>query len=120
MSVYSNRLDPVPALKTQLAEVLIAHLEGLSPEQAGACVGLSRQRIGVIRAGRLEDFSLQRLVRLLHGLGARIAIEVTPPDEARLKEMREEHARQMALVAADRERVRSLAARRRAARRRAR
>lgn len=118
MSIYSNQLDPVPALKAQLADALTAHLADFPCEVAGGRLGISRQRIGAIRTGKLDDFSLQRLVRLLHRFGARVALEVTPPNAARLAELREEHARQLGAIAADRERLRSLAAKRRAARRR--
>ena len=59
------RSDPIPALKDQLAEELVKALKGWQPTETQARLGLDQPRLWDLRHGRLERFSLQRLIRLL-------------------------------------------------------
>lgn len=120
MSLLSRMVDPIPALKEQLAAALVERLAGMSQEIAAGRAGITRQRIGDIRAGKLDDLSLQRLVRCLYKLGDQVEITIVPSGEVSMREMRAESQRRAGIVAADRERLRSLADRRRAARHRSR
>lgn len=117
MSLLSRHLDPIPALKAQVAGVLVERLRGFTCEIAGGRLKLAPQRIGDLRRGRLDDFSLQRLVRCLHRLGDQIEITVVRSDEVWAREARAETARRAALIAADRERIERLREKRRQARR---
>lgn len=120
MSLLSRSIDPIPALKAQLATVLVERLDGMSQEVAAGRVWLTRKRIGEIRAGNLDDLSLQRLVRCLYTLGDQVEITVIPSGEVAVREARAESARRAAIVAEDRARRRRLADKRRAARQRGR
>lgn len=116
MSLLSRQLDPVPALKAQLAAVLVERLHGLPRDLAATYIGLTPARVTQIRGGHLDDFSLQRLVRCLYRLGNQLEITVLSNTEVSLRERREEAAQRLALVQADRARIRRLADKRRMAR----
>lgn len=66
--------DPIPELKAQLAGELVRALKGWQPTEAHARLGLDQPRLWDLRHGRLERFSLQRLIRLLALLRYRVAI----------------------------------------------
>ena len=69
--------DPVPALKRQLADKVLALLEGWSDTWAAWDAHLSRSRISEMRRGNLENVSLDRLVRCLAQLHHTVEITVT-------------------------------------------
>jgi len=120
MSFFTRDLDPVPALKQQLAAVLVQQLDGFTTEIAGTRVGLTRERMGDLRNGKLDDFSLQRLVRCVHRFGGAVELAVVSSREVSNREYQERAEAARALVRADRERRERLAEKRRAARLRSR
>ena len=68
--------DPIPALKRQLADAL---LELIAPVCQGVAAGvlvIEQPRISDLAHGRLERFSLQRLIRLLSRGGRTVTINV--------------------------------------------
>jgi len=67
-------VDPVPALKRQLADEVLARIEGQSQMWAAWSMHLSRARVSEMRRGRLDRVSLEALVRSLSHLGREIEI----------------------------------------------
>ncbi|HEY3257337.1 MAG TPA: XRE family transcriptional regulator [Gemmatimonadaceae bacterium] len=57
--------DPIPALKDQLGRSILAEIGPMNQLAAARMLGLDEARISNIEHGRLERFSLQKLVRLL-------------------------------------------------------
>ena len=57
--------DPIPALKRQLAELLVERVEGWSQTDAAHLLGTDQPRLSDLRAGRLERFSLEQLIRFV-------------------------------------------------------
>jgi hypothetical protein len=66
--------DPIPALKQEVAAKLVEWTSGCSLTFAAAFLGTDRFRMRDLRAGRLERFSLEKLIRLAanHHYDARI------------------------------------------------
>jgi predicted XRE-type DNA-binding protein len=75
--------DPIPDLKRQLAERLVAEIDGCSQTWAAWFTHLSASRISQIRRGNLDHVSLERLVQALTFLGRRVDIVVTGPNPFR-------------------------------------
>ena len=75
--------DPIPALKRQVAAQLVRELEGWNADDIGDILGTDRRRIGNIRRGRLERFSLETLMRYLARLGCVVELRLSeaPPSE---------------------------------------
>lgn len=71
-----RREDPVLPLKRQLAGDLAGALKGWRPTEIYFRLRLDQPRVWELRHGRLERFSLQRLVRLLAELGYDTSISV--------------------------------------------
>jgi predicted XRE-type DNA-binding protein len=69
-------VDPVPELKDQLAAELAELIEGYSAGIAAAHMGVNHRRVCDIRAGRLERFSLETLIRFAAHLGCRVDLSV--------------------------------------------
>jgi predicted XRE-type DNA-binding protein len=68
------RPDPVPALKERLAREILMLLDGWSQINAGELIRADQARISELRAGHLERFSIERLIRFLVQLGRDVAI----------------------------------------------
>lgn len=73
-------LDPIPDLKLQLAGELAKLLEPWSLGEAGALLRTDRWRVADIRAGRLERFSLETLIRFATRLRRTVVLSVINPD----------------------------------------
>jgi predicted XRE-type DNA-binding protein len=65
-------------LKERLAEELLALLDGWDQTDAAAQVGLRQPDISLLRSGRLERFSVGRLLRLIAARGYHIEIALRP------------------------------------------
>ena len=65
-------------LKARLARELLELLDGWDQTEAGALVGLRQPQISLLRAGRLERFSVARLLRAIASLGYHIEIALKP------------------------------------------
>ena len=74
-------VDPVPALKQRVAEEISVLLEGWTQEYAAAFLRTSQPRVSEIRRGKLDRFSLDRLVRYLSRLGRDIKVVTTKGPE---------------------------------------
>jgi predicted XRE-type DNA-binding protein len=80
--------DPIPTLKQHAARALVALLERRSTADAAALICVECERIPELRRGKLDRFSLERLIRFLVRAGARVELRVTPPGERGGGEMR--------------------------------
>jgi predicted XRE-type DNA-binding protein len=69
--------DPIPDLKRQLAGKIVELLDGWSNTWAAWDAHLSRSRVSELRRGKLDNVSLDRLVRCLADLGHTVEIRVT-------------------------------------------
>ena len=69
--------DPIPALKRQLAQLIVARMNGWSQVNAAHLLGTDQPRVSDLRRGRLERFSLEQLLRFIARIDgtARITIE---------------------------------------------
>jgi hypothetical protein len=68
--------DPIPALKEQLARELVARLDGWSQDYAGSFMRTHGCRVSNLRKGRLDCFSLQRLIRFVARTRGTVTITV--------------------------------------------
>src|SRR5262249_39920423 len=81
-----DREDPIPALKKQVAAVIAEEARRM-PQAFGAYMTRTDQpRISEICRGKLDRFSLDRLIRMVSRLGYVVKIEFTHPARARQKE----------------------------------
>ena len=71
--------DPISALKEQAAGALVPLVERWSRGDAAALIGIERERIAELCRGKLDRFSLERLIRLLVRAGARVELRIAPP-----------------------------------------
>jgi predicted XRE-type DNA-binding protein len=68
--------DPIPALKRQLAELLVERLEGWSQTYAAHLLGIDQPRLSNLRRGRLERFSLEQLIRFVVRVEGTVELQV--------------------------------------------
>lgn len=59
----------------------VIKLRQLTQEQAAEIAGIPQPKISAIVRGKLEDISLDRLYRVLNGLGVNISVVLTPQPE---------------------------------------
>jgi predicted XRE-type DNA-binding protein len=76
--------DPIPALKGQIAQVIVSALEGWSQEWAAELLRTDQPRISDLRNGRLERFSLEQLIRFAARIGGDVHLGVTWTKRKRL------------------------------------
>ena len=70
------RTDPVPALKRQLAEHVLAITSGWSQWEIGVFLGLDQPRMSDLRNGRERRFTIDRLVKMLDRLSYDVHADV--------------------------------------------
>ena len=70
------REDPVPALKIQLANLIVQRIAGWTQVNAADLLNTSQPRVSDLRNGRLERFSLEQLVRLVQRVEGFIELRV--------------------------------------------
>ena len=74
-----KRDDPIPALKQQLAELVVARARGWSQAHAACFLGTDQRRVSDLRHGRLDRFSLEQLIRFVTRVDGDVAIRVEWP-----------------------------------------
>ncbi|MEO8620808.1 MAG: XRE family transcriptional regulator [bacterium] len=79
-----KRDDPIPALKRQLANAIVAACDGWTQWNAAVLLGIDQPRISDLRNGRLERFSLDQLVRLLVRADASVELRLTSTKRSRI------------------------------------
>ena len=74
--------DPIPPLKAQVAARIVEKLERWAQVWAADLIGTDQPRMSDLRNGRLERFSLERLLRFASKLHCDITITIvwTRPD----------------------------------------
>lgn len=70
------REDPVPALKIQLADLIVQRIAGWTQVNAADLLKTSQPRVSDLRNGRLDLFSLEQLVRLVQRVEGFVQIHV--------------------------------------------
>jgi len=68
--------DPIPQLKRDAAATIVALIAGDNAIEIGEYLGIGQPRISDLRRGKLERFSLERLIRLLERLGQRVTLQI--------------------------------------------
>ena len=68
--------DPIPELKRQLAQLVVERLERWNQVYAADFIGTDQPRMSDLRRGRLERFSLERLVRFVTRVDGTVRITV--------------------------------------------
>jgi predicted XRE-type DNA-binding protein len=68
--------DPVPALKRQLADAVLRIADQTHWIVAAPSLGLDTARMCDLRKGRIEQFSLQRLIRMLARVDRRVEVRI--------------------------------------------
>ena len=71
-----DRLDPIPALKRQLAHEIRALIGDYNQHIAADALGVDQPRMSDILRDRLERFSLEKLIRLLGNLDYRVELRL--------------------------------------------
>jgi predicted XRE-type DNA-binding protein len=69
--------DPIPALKDQIAHIIVDRLDGWTQANAAALLGTDQPRISDLRHNDLDRFSLEQLIRFAARIGGRIDFTVT-------------------------------------------
>jgi predicted XRE-type DNA-binding protein len=87
-------VDPIPALKSQLAAELVARLDGWRQDYAGAFIGTTAARVSNLRNGRLDPFSLERLIRFIARDAGDVTLTVTW--RSRWEKLRDQRSRRLA------------------------
>jgi predicted XRE-type DNA-binding protein len=96
-------VDPIPALKRQLAATIATRMEGWEQYNGGAMLHIDGARLSNIRRGQLERFSLQALVRMLVRIGEEVVITTASRQEVYWRNVRADIERRDAERAAQRE-----------------
>jgi predicted XRE-type DNA-binding protein len=77
LAAVKDAQDPVPTLKWQLARAILDRLEGSGQLNLAHRLGVDQPRASNLSCGRLERFSLQRLVRFAARVDGEVTISVT-------------------------------------------
>jgi predicted XRE-type DNA-binding protein len=74
-------MSPVDLLKAKVAAAISRHIQeaGLSQAQAGAALGIDQPKVSKLLRGRLDDFSLDRLVSYVTTLGHAVDVKISAP-----------------------------------------
>ena len=68
--------DPIPELKEQLRQSILAEVGKWSQQTAAGVLHIDPARMSNLERGRLERFSLEKLIRILALIDQRVDIEV--------------------------------------------
>ena len=68
--------DPIPGLKQQLGQSILAETARMNQLAAAQMLGIDEARMSNIENGRLQRFSLQKLIRLLAKMNRRVDLTV--------------------------------------------
>ena len=72
-------IDPIPALKREAGAQLAVLVAGWNADDIAYLLGTDRSRIAELRRGKLDRFSLERLIRFLARAGQIVELRVTAP-----------------------------------------
>lgn len=68
--------DPIPGLKEQLRQSILAEIGLMDQLGAARMLGVDEARMSNLLHGRLDRFSLQRLIRVLAQINRRVDLSV--------------------------------------------
>jgi predicted XRE-type DNA-binding protein len=68
--------DPIPALKRQLADAILEVAAQTNMHVAASVLGIDTARMSDLRRGRIERFSVERLIRLLAMVDRRVELTI--------------------------------------------
>ena len=71
--------DPIPDLKQAVAAAIVSRLDGWTQPMAAELLRTNQARVSNLRRGRLENFSLQRLIRMAARLRATVRVDIQWP-----------------------------------------
>jgi predicted XRE-type DNA-binding protein len=69
--------DPIPALKQQVAIAIVERIRVWNQFNAAELLRTDQPRISDLRNGKLERFSLERLIRFVARRGGTVSITIT-------------------------------------------
>jgi predicted XRE-type DNA-binding protein len=69
--------DPIPHLKQQVAAAVVAQLQPWTQPMAAELLRTDQPRVSDLRNGKLERFSLERLIRFAARRGGTVSITIT-------------------------------------------
>ena len=74
-------VSPIDLLKAKVAAAISKYIQdaGLSQAEAAAALGIDQPNVAKLLHGRLDDFSLDRLVSYATALGHSIDVEIGQP-----------------------------------------
>ena len=82
------RVDPIPELKRAAAAELVRLIDGWNAYDIASLIGTDQPRISDLRRGKLDRFSLEKLIRMLarQHCAVQLRFEVNPKPFARSDE----------------------------------
>jgi predicted XRE-type DNA-binding protein len=72
--------DPIPALKRHVAAAIVGETNRFSANEAAYWMGADQPRVSDLRHGKLERFSLERLIRFATRLKGRVGLTIEFPE----------------------------------------
>ena len=69
-------VDPTLALKRQLVAEIVAIIDGFSQWEIGVYLRIDQPRVSDLKRGKLERFTIDRLIRLLSRLDHDVALDI--------------------------------------------
>lgn len=78
-----DKNDPIPALKQQLRDELIALIGKWNQSVAARAISTDQPRVSDLERNRLERFSLETLIRFLTRVDCRIELKVVRMRQSR-------------------------------------
>ncbi len=79
----SRYVDPIPELKQRVAALTVRALAGQNAYFAGDAIGADDRRAHDLRAGRLQRFSLETLIRFATRAGVELELVAKPSQPMR-------------------------------------
>jgi predicted XRE-type DNA-binding protein len=72
-------VTPLDLLKAKVAAAISRHIQaaGMSQAEAGAALGIDQPKVSKLLRGRLDDFSLDRLISYATALGHGVDVQIT-------------------------------------------
>ncbi len=90
MSYHGGMIDdPIPALKKQLAAEVLLSVDDQHWMIGASLLGLDYARMCHLRKGRIERFSVERLIRMLVSVNRRVDVAVVNTGPERIPWVRE-------------------------------
>ena len=71
--------DPILDLKRQAGAALVPLVDHWNSDDIASLLRTERERVAELRRGKLDRFSLERLIRFLVRAGARVELQITHP-----------------------------------------